>query len=454
MKNKHGFKKVIFFTIMIVIVLFVPIAAGEIFLRVVFSDGGETTPGGPGAKPFELTYSEQGFRGPHAGGPKRPDVTRILIQGDSITEGAGVKEWKDLYPYKLLVKLNSEGEKYEILTSSRSGREIDNHLSELVRLAPKYKPDIIVYQWYVNDLELIKKNRPKNRMLFWRWAAFHQKMKESSYLYFVLDKKLELILPSTSRTYLEYLEEDYGEDTIGWAKFRKVFYEWMSVATVSANRILVLLYPALSKMGDNLLPGISKRMGKMLSQRGPLHLPAADQYMLTGENRPDASSRYGIVRVGRKGTPPGFIMFGPYMRVAGGEYTLSFIMKIDNNTGGQVAVIDAVSDKGRKIWAKRTVNGSDFNQPGTWQDFKLKFKLDRELVHDMEFRVDYKGGATVSVDAVELPVPPQKIEVVDPSEALRGLNTHASVFDAHPNAQTHGILADLLFKKISRPSGG
>ncbi len=439
---------------MTVIVLTVPIAAGEILLRVVFSDGGRTTSGGPGAKPFEFTYSELGFRGPHVGGPKRPDVTRILIQGDSITEGVGVKEWTDLYPHQLLAKLNSEGEKYEIVTRSRSGREIDNHLAELVKLAPKYKPDIIVYQWYVNDLEIIKKNRPKNKMLFWRWAPFHQKMKASSYLYFALDKKLEWISPSTSRTYLEYLEEDYGEDTIGWAIFSRVFYEWVSVATANAKRILVLLYPALSKTGDNLLPGISESMMEMLSQKTPLHLPAVGQYMLTGENAPDTSSRFGIVRVGRKGTPPGVIMFGPYMRLARGEYTLSFRMKIGDNTGGQIAVIDAVSDKGKKIWAKKTIYGSDFNQPGVWQDFILEFKLENELVHDMEFRVDYKGGATLSVDAVELPVKYPKIEVVDPSEDLRGLNTYASAFDAHPNAQTHGILADLLLKKILYSSGG
>ena len=62
-----------------------------------------------------------------ASGPKRPGIIRILVQGDSITYGVGVSDYKELYPYQLLKKLNAEGEKYEMLSIGVPGRETDGH---------------------------------------------------------------------------------------------------------------------------------------------------------------------------------------------------------------------------------------------------------------------------------------------------------------------------------------
>lgn len=63
----------------------------QLFLRIVLGDGGRTTFGAPGNKVFEHLFSNEGSRGPVLKKPIGSGLTRILIQGDSITWGIGVR---------------------------------------------------------------------------------------------------------------------------------------------------------------------------------------------------------------------------------------------------------------------------------------------------------------------------------------------------------------------------
>jgi lysophospholipase L1-like esterase len=75
----------------------------ELLLRVAYSEGlSFSAKGGPLVARFERDFRFNRYdgpsRGPEVSGPKYEDGFRILIQGDSITWGQGVKDEGLLYP--------------------------------------------------------------------------------------------------------------------------------------------------------------------------------------------------------------------------------------------------------------------------------------------------------------------------------------------------------------------
>jgi hypothetical protein len=84
--------------------------AGELCLRLVFWEGESfSAHNGPIVKRFERDFRLNRFdgpsRGPEPSGPKHPRGVRILIQGDSITWGQGVRNEEQLFSNRLLTRL-------------------------------------------------------------------------------------------------------------------------------------------------------------------------------------------------------------------------------------------------------------------------------------------------------------------------------------------------------------
>jgi uncharacterized membrane protein len=79
---------------------------------------------------------------------------------------------------------------------------------------------------------------------------------------------------------------------------------------------------------------------------------------------------------------PGMAWFGPYKYFAPGTYEVTFRIKTSNETC--IMLLDIVSDQGTKLVALRNIYGSDFKLKESWQDFKLRFKIDEPM--ELEFR--------------------------------------------------------------------
>lgn len=437
----------VFTAVMIFLSIALSLAAGEIMLRIIFSDKGAATSGGPGGEPFDYTLSPERKRGPSVNSPKRPGVTRILVQGDSLTYGQGVKRWTDLFPFRLLSRLNEHGERYEMETISRGGRNIDGHLKELKKVVGDLKPDMIIYQWYINDLEYGAR-RIKTPVMIWRKSPYHKRLLETSFLYFFLDNRLGVLIGSYGQTYPDYLKENYGFGTANWTRFREYFHRWAVYAKSQAKRIIVLLYPVLPYAGDvyplqEFHDMMRKIAGPDVFAYGPSYLPKT-----TGEDVEDQTATYGVARkaVGGK-TPPGYLAFGPYIPFLKGDHEVTFRIKVGSEAHGPIALIDAVAGNGAVTLAMKKIMGEDFGKAGVWREFKLSFRTEEEITNGVEFRLNYMGGADLSLDSVSFPTD-YGIEVVDATPRLTGFNTHASLFDAHPNARAHGVMADVLYEKI------
>ena len=79
-------------------------------------------------------------------------MRRVLVLGDSFTEGQGVKE-PDTYPRVLEARLNSpNGPRWEVRNCGRRGADFPL-LFELFEQILSYEPDVIVYGMVLNDAD-------------------------------------------------------------------------------------------------------------------------------------------------------------------------------------------------------------------------------------------------------------------------------------------------------------
>ena len=409
------------------------LAGSEAVLRVVYRDAGRTTLGGPGGRDFVYTYlpssalpnaahPQSELRGPMATGPKTPGVQRLMVLGDSITWGQGVTAWTDTYPARLLETLNAAGPHYDMAVYAYPGKEIDNHLATIAKAIPDVRPDIVVYQWYSNDIEISKAARPTSRRAWRNWSG-HTTLRAWSYLYFTLDFALDAFWPASGRTYLQYLEEDFADGTPAWRAFTRTFHSWAAYATGYADRTIVMLYPPVPMTA---LVELRQRMTALAGGQVLTFEPAEMTH------------------------PPGTLAVTPGLRLAHGDYVATLQLRLDAPASGEVARVAIMRGADHAVLATVPISASALGTSGGWHSVPLPFRIDEPVAPDVVVRVDAVGVAAVTVGRFDLPVH-YGIEVLDLEPHLKGIKTAASLFDAHPGAPAHAVMAGALARVIQAP---
>lgn len=105
--------------------------------------------------------NSRGIRGPDYSERPAQDVFRILIAGDSVTMGSGVREGST-YPVVLERLLNESdeahparrvGRRFEVLNLGLAGVNAGFSTVRLERLGDVYHPDLTIYGFTLNDIE-------------------------------------------------------------------------------------------------------------------------------------------------------------------------------------------------------------------------------------------------------------------------------------------------------------
>ncbi len=97
----------------------------------------------------ELRFNSLHFRDAEFG-PRRPGVRRVMVLGDSFTEGEGVRA-ADVYPRVLERLLNAaEPGRWEVLNCGRRGANFPELYESFETMLP-YDPDIVIYGMVLND---------------------------------------------------------------------------------------------------------------------------------------------------------------------------------------------------------------------------------------------------------------------------------------------------------------
>ena len=429
--------------LLIAVALFV--LTGEAALRVFYRDAGRRTLGGPGPRTFDhLTIGRDQLRGRRDVGPRREGVPRLMAVGDSITYGLGVHDWRETWPEVLATRLEREGHAYELAVFAEPGRDIKDHLQQLERWGSVVNPDVLIYQWYVNDIEVMSPFRPDRTRRWQQWAG-HEWLRRTSYLYFFLDQRAGALLPSPGRSYVNFILQDLRAGTPEWAEFERYFHAFAVRAATIAKRRILLLYPQVPFKDRYPLQPLTDLMR---TAAGPhtLAIPLAAWIRSGGAIENDTAAPFAVALRVPAGPSAMLLETQEYVHAPGlvrahvvagapalpkGPATIGTLQLIDPVSGEIVSSGTIALEGGASGY--QTVN-VPLDVPGT--DLRrLRFRL--TTAGTPEWRLASLG---LAVD--------YGFDVLDLAEPLNRFNTHASLFDAHPNEAAHRVIADEVHRVL------
>ena len=184
--------------------------------------------------------------------PRRPGVTRVVLLGDSFTEGQGVKE-ADTTARRLEVLLNASGaRRWEVLNCARRGADFPSLYKMFEKVLP-YQPDVLVHAMVLNDAERpaeVESRRKQlddailgRRRLEGAAPAGPPRLFSSRLAEFVAGRvETWRISRETTRWYLDL----YGApNEAGWARTQDAMREMDRRVREQGGRMLVASWPLL-----------------------------------------------------------------------------------------------------------------------------------------------------------------------------------------------------------------
>jgi hypothetical protein len=415
------------------------LATGEIGLRIIYRDAGTRTLGGPGGHTFEHLTVRDDLRGRFDIGPKDPRKPRILIVGDSITWGQGVREWQNVWPEQLALALERAGAPHEMAVLALPGRDIPNHVEQLDRWAEEIQPDIFIYQWYVNDVE-VAPHRPHDVRAWQQWPG-HERLRRWSYLYYFLDNRLATYLHAPDRSYVQYILDDYAAGSLEWSDFERYFHTLAMRAKELASTRLIVIYPQVPYRGTSPLKPLQDRV---VAMTGPhrMSFPPASWIRSAGTSitRDDARWRHALaVPAGTQGTV--FETHSFYMPAGAFEV----VVNASTRGSGAFAKIEVLDHGASEVLDASEVMPEEGATDG-WHDVRAHLEVpDRGRL--VRLRLSSLGTADFVIGSIDIPID-YGFKVVDLTEPLNTFNTHASIFDAHPNERAQKVIADKVFDTL------
>jgi hypothetical protein len=92
-------------------------------------------------------YNESGFRGEDHKIEKAAGIVRIVVLGDSVTDGYGV-QWQDVFATMVQTGL---GNRYEVINLGMGGVNTPQEIHLLEEYGLRFSPDYVVVNFVLND---------------------------------------------------------------------------------------------------------------------------------------------------------------------------------------------------------------------------------------------------------------------------------------------------------------
>jgi len=197
----------------------------------------------------EFRYNTLRFRDAPLG-PKRPGVRRVMVLGDSFTEGQGVKEPDTCA--RVLERLLNEKEpgKWEVRNCGRRGTDFPALYEAFEQILP-YEPDLVIYALVLNDADQSEAFHARQSYVN-DWIVDRARQEDDAVpaapgffrprvLDFVADRiEAYRIGRETTRWYLDMWSDGNRE---GWERTQGYLREMNRRATRQSARLLVAPWP-------------------------------------------------------------------------------------------------------------------------------------------------------------------------------------------------------------------
>jgi lysophospholipase L1-like esterase len=221
---------------------------------------------------IESRFNSQGFRDVEFE-PKRPGTTRVIVLGDSFTEGQGVQE-RDTYPRVLEAMLNSApGSRYEVRNAGRRGADFPALLQTFEDVL-RYDPDVVVYGMVLNDVErdssLDRRYPALNDWIIDRRARLAGSEPEpplSSLWAFCSDRIGSLrVSRQATRWYRDMFDDSNAQ---GWRRTKRHLQRMDAEMRRRGGRFLVALWPLLVSLDAGYpFAGVHQSVAEACRQQG------------------------------------------------------------------------------------------------------------------------------------------------------------------------------------------
>lgn len=219
---------------------------------------------------------------------KPPGVFRILVVGDSFTQGAGVP-FGDSYPKRLERALNFYGDPgktlYQVLNAGVSQRSTPEEVRTVKRLAKRFDPDLIIVGYCLNDAEDwadragIEALRTRS---FGSWFKHPRGVRGLLYRHSAVIRLVAQRLFNARSTthHVKYYTALYGEGYSGWRRTRKAFSELSAFSREREIPVLVMIFPLFSfGLGEDYpLAAVHRQVQQTLREAGIPFLDLREAY--------------------------------------------------------------------------------------------------------------------------------------------------------------------------------
>jgi lysophospholipase L1-like esterase len=219
-------------------------------------------------------YNGAGFRDVDHAIAKPPEAKRIVVLGDSVTEGYGV-EWRDVFAHVLQARL---GNGWEVINIAAGGLNTPQEVHLLERAGLIYEPDLVVVNFVLNDADFDSKREGARRYLADKdtrigllnlpvTPGLKQLLKSSALIYFVKER-VELL----KGRLVDAEEPNYFRQL--WAKpenREKVQAAFRKLAALQARarfQVLVIIWPLLTDFDRYGVEFVHDWVGREARQAG------------------------------------------------------------------------------------------------------------------------------------------------------------------------------------------
>ncbi len=188
---------------------------------------------------------------------KKPaDVKRIVVVGDSVTFGDGVKAI-ETYPYKLqeIVRTHYDP-KYQVVNLGIMGINTDQEAMIVTQQnsyfggsALSFDPDTLILTFYPNDVELVPDPKPRPETI-WLPDALHNYIEKHYLSYRFIHRRINRLLAhwGFQQSYPEYFQSFYRTETPEWQRFRE--YLTFIIETMKQRNIplVIVIFPSMAQL--------------------------------------------------------------------------------------------------------------------------------------------------------------------------------------------------------------
>lgn len=182
------------------------------------------------------------------------DISRIAVVGDSFTFGQGI-EMDARFSNRIEKILNSGTDTYEVLNFGKGGAETIDQIEFLKEFVLDTKPDFILLQWFINDVEGREHGERPAHLPLVPFNGLARYLHTHSAFYFLANKQWQSLQSylglGPDRNYTEYMIETFRDPhSDASVAAQKDLDEFIEISRQHGIPVGIIIFPELT---DNLL---------------------------------------------------------------------------------------------------------------------------------------------------------------------------------------------------------